>query len=854
MGAVTTPVPGAIGRRRGTAAWPLAALVGLLAAPAAAAEPPLRRGPPPAWVEPAAVDLAAPPSAAAARAGWYWALRDVQINAAAAPRQAYVHLARAVENDEGVQAASTIAIEFDPSYQRVAVHALRLHRDGAVLDRLATTPIEVLQRERRLEEDVYEGSRTALAVLSDVRRGDVVEWAYSVTGANPVFGDSLGAHLVLQDFTAVGAARVRVLWPRARPLATRTYAVELAPATRPAGAATEHVWTQRDVAPYRFEPDTPAWHDAGAWLQVSSFQSWGEVARWGAPLYEPVGGAAVARQVAALRAGHADLHAQVREAVRVVQEDVRYFAVALGPGSHRPSPPDVVLERRFGDCKDKSLLLAALLRGLGVEADVAVVASDRGERVAELLPSPLVFDHAIVRARVDGVEYWIDPTLRGQGGDLAGLAVPPYGRALVLRADTTELSQVPEQGAPPRTEIRHVLHAPRDDANVARLRVETTYTGADADEVRRGLLVQSRADLERQSHAYYGAVFPTLEIAAPLDVRDDPAANRLRIVESYRVGDFWTARGPDRRRVAELFALELDGALPRPKPGRAAPLALGHPRHIVQELELHLPRPWPIDMANGEIANQALAFSYATHASGATVRQAFELHTRADHVAAADLPAFARDVDAMRDQLGLTLYDALPGGAPRGIDEVTWPLVLIALLTLAPAAAAAVRFLRRTAPGAPAAGAAAPPGIGGWLVLLGLGVVMTPVALLVQGRELAPMFTASVWYELTVPGREAYHHLYAPLLMYELSANLVLLVGSLVVAVLFFRQQRLFPRVYVGFLLLTIAFMAIDLLVSSRVSPLASRDLQALTRPLLALLIWGTYLNRSSRARQTFVR
>ncbi len=836
------------------AALLLAALAWLGAAPAAAAEPAIRTGPPPAWVDRLVVDLAGRPSVDAVREGWYWALADVQLDTTATPGQAHVHLVRRVENDEGVRVASTISIDFDPSFERVTVHAIRIHRDGAMIDKLATTPIEVLQRERRLEQDVYDGSRSAVAVLSDVRRGDAVEWAYTTTGTNPVFGDSFGTTLAVQQFTAVRHWRLRLLWQGGRPLVWRAHGATLPPTTRQSGADTEYVWEARDVAPYRVESDMPAWHDPGAWLQVSSFQSWEEVARWGAALYEPAAGAAVARQVAALREGRDDRRDQVREAVRVVQEDVRYFAIALGPASHRPNPPEVVLERRFGDCKDKSLLLVALLRGLGVEADVAVVASDRGARVAALLPSPLAFDHAIVRAQVEGRVHWIDPTLRGQGGDLAGLTVPPYGRALVLRAGVTELSEVPPQGPPPRTEIRHVLHVPTDDANLARLVVETTYSGADADEVRRGLLRESRADLERHSHTYYGSVFPLLEVSAPLAVHDDPVANQLRIVENYRVPEFWTRREEGGRRAAEIHALELDGALPRPKPGRQVPLALVHPRHVVQEIAVHLPAAWPIETQDVDIDNPALTFSHASRMTGTTLHRTFELRTHADHVAVDGMPALARDVEEIRDHLGLVLYDAIDTGPPRALADIAWPLVLIGLLTLTLAAGAALRFLRRTAPLATAADAAAPLPIGGWLVLLALGVATTPLRMLVEGRDLAPVFSAPVWHELTAPGRESYQYLYAPLLMFEVSANVALLVASVVVAVLFFRQQRLFPRAYIVFLLATATFAAIDLLLSSRLVDVGPPDVRSLASPVLGLLVWGTYLWRSSRVQRTFVR
>ena len=50
-------------------------------------------------------------------------------------------------------------------------------------------------------------------------------------------------------------------------------------------------------------------------------------------------------------------------ALRMIQDNIRYASISTGPGSYRPHPSDLVLERNFGDCKDKSLLLVNLLRG-----------------------------------------------------------------------------------------------------------------------------------------------------------------------------------------------------------------------------------------------------------------------------------------------------------------------------------------------------------------------------------------------------------------------------------------------------------------------------------------------------------
>src|SRR5437879_5533185 len=84
------------------------------------------------------------------------------------------------------------------------------------------------------------------------------------------------------------------------------------------------------------------------------------------------------------------------------------------------------------------------------------------------------------------------------------------------------------------------------------------------------------------------------------------------------------------------------------------------------------------------------------------------------------------------------------------------------------------------------------PKLRGWLLLLALGILLLPLRLTeFIAVDLLPAFSKDVWSLLTTPGTEAYHPLNAPILLFELVGNLVLLIGSIVLTVLFFHILRL---------------------------------------------------------------
>jgi tetratricopeptide (TPR) repeat protein len=75
---------------------------------------------------------------------------------------------------------------------------------------------------------------------------------------------------------------------------------------------------------------------------------------------------------------------------------------------------------------------------MGIEAEPALVTSQGGDALPELLPLPGDFDHVIVRATIGGVDYWLDGTSTGTRFANIG-NVPPFHYALPLRAGGADL-------------------------------------------------------------------------------------------------------------------------------------------------------------------------------------------------------------------------------------------------------------------------------------------------------------------------------------------------------------------------------------------------------------------------------
>jgi transglutaminase-like putative cysteine protease len=617
-------------------------------------------------------------------------LLDEQVRLGPRGVEHYMHQAHVVSSSLGVAVGSEISIAFDPSYERLVLHRIGIRRAGKERDMLDARSIRTFYQENEAEQRVYNGTMTALAVLDDVRAGDLVDVEYTIEGANPVFGGAFAGAFSLARWLPVEQLRYRLLFPTSRSIAVSSEGVDISPTTRELSDYRELSWRRDRIAALEEEGDTPPSFHATPRVQLSEYSSWHDVAVWASGLFAapPGGDRAVLEKADEIRRAHPDLEAQALAAVRFVQDEVRYLGIEMGESSHRPHSAGEVLAKRFGDCKDKALLIVELLRALGLSANVALVDSQGGRRLDPRFPTPRAFNHVIVRAEVGGGVRWIDATIRDQGGRLSELYVPSYGFALVVAPETTALTRVepPAEGRP-TTSVREVYDV-SNAARPARLEVETTYLGADADRMRATLAAERLAEVARGWLNDYAQSEPTIRSDRDVEVSDDRLQNRVVIREHYLIP------GYVRDEQACFTASALLRPLRRPRtPLRTSPLRVEFPFIAHHEVELHLPQVLSIP-EDVTLSSSAVSFSRHTDDLGSVVRTSFDLRTHTDAVAAADVAEHLRLLDLIRESVAPCVGAALAPGSSGFSLPTWWPWALGGVLMLSTSVVGAIRLPR----------------------------------------------------------------------------------------------------------------------------------------------------------------
>jgi lipoprotein NlpI len=259
-----------------------------------------------------------------------------------------------------------------------------------------------------------------------------------------------------------------------------------------------------------------------------------------------------------------------------VQQDVRYFGVEIGPGSHRPNPADQVLQQRFGDCKDKVALLATLLRALQIPVRPVLVSTRMRDRLDGWIPSPLAFDHVIARVDLDGKVFYLDPTRSHQSGPLPARSVTGLGKGLELAAGVSGLTALPPAFDTERMRVEDRFTV-RQFTEPVLLESRIVYRGDLAEGFREAIATQGITAVGDTLGAPYVRSYPQLKRLAPAVAEAVEGDDAVAIVQRFELPAFW--RFPEQRAlVAELgLWAPVEFLLPPKMETRRQPLAFAYP-------------------------------------------------------------------------------------------------------------------------------------------------------------------------------------------------------------------------------------------------------------------------------------
>ncbi|APV49287.1 hypothetical protein BWI17_06080 [Betaproteobacteria bacterium GR16-43] len=622
----------------------------------------------PTWVDAVRLPLVPPGTR------WQYVLRDRQIRVDDTP-QVYLHAIRKIHDAAGLAEGSSIEIDFDPTYHQLTLHEIRIDRDGKALDRLDPRTVKLLRREKRLEQGSYDGVVTASIQVNDVRAGDVISYRYTLAGGNPVFGKRFASVLAMPAERAPTALlRYRLLHPAARDIRLRApewSRVEEVAAPTPGWK--ERLVSATNVPTWDLPADSPPELTVAQLIQMSEYADWPAVSAWGRSLFPDVPPDAAVKALAeSLRAKAPDDAGRALAALEFVQREIRYFSVAFGESTHRPALPARVLERRFGDCKDKSYLLLALFNAMGIPARPVLASQFARGAVQGMLPSPLAFDHVVVAAEVNGETLWLDPTRDRQSGPLAGRVVLRLAAGLPLEAPAgSEIARVP-RAAKSTLDAEAIDTITVDSlALPATIRSEVRFRGDFAEALREVFGRPEGAELREKQFDYLARMFGSSLVATgPVTIADQE--DGIVIAREFRFDNPWAY--PSERMLRFEWGPWLVGDTVQPglDPSRRHSMDVGWVRNVAHRVRIRFSEPVMSEAARNGASYDGKYFR--SRVEMVQERESIEHTTTfeytADTVERDGLPAHAAKLRELIQASGITLLvSPVPASRSREVIE-----------------------------------------------------------------------------------------------------------------------------------------------------------------------------------------
>ena len=630
----------------------------------------------PHWTKPLPVPTRITYPASEIQNGIYYLILDVQTRVRPnQPVQTYQHYAEHIVNQNGVAENSQINISYDPSYQSLNLHALKIIRDGRAIDKTHSAQMKILQREDEMESLIHNGQNTLNIILDDVRVGDTIEYSFSRIGSNPVYQDLFAFSHSLSWSVPVGALQLRVLWEKPKPLHYNVSNSALKLEQTNTASGVEYRIVDQDITAITRDNDTPDWYFPWGEINFSEMQSWGEVAQWGTGLYQDAwqSNAELERIAEDIMARTDSDKQRIGEALRFVQDEIRYLGIELGENSHRPSPAFETLQRRYGDCKDKTVLLITLLKKLGVKAYPALVNTDLADTLSTHLPSNRAFDHVITYVEHQGKSWWLDPTRTYQYGSIDSIHQPDFGKALVLKPGTTQLQDMDAQNRRFGVTISDHFVLDKDTSLPVTFTSDTVYLGWNAERQRNRMASDGQAKLQKQYVEFFQYYYPDITVSKELIVEDNEQHNQLKTSEFYQIPSFWKDDPEKRRFTANFYPNGLSSYLEVPdEPSRKDPLYLTHPQRLDQSISVEFSEDnWEFDNETFKEENPFFSFRYKAiyDRTAHELRLHYHYQSHTDSVPASGYGEYRTALKRVDDYLGYGIYKNYPADASNAEDH-----------------------------------------------------------------------------------------------------------------------------------------------------------------------------------------
>ena len=323
-----------------------------------------------------------------------------------------------VLTEKGRKELRSFTFHFNSTYENIEIEKTVIFRKGKqiVIDPRANSKVSI--EPGQMGSNIYDPANKIMTLaVPGLEIGDVVGLKVKRVVKKARIPGFWGNYIPLQGDMPILKYEVRVDAPEKLPL--RSIAVKdkagkgVQFSSRKNGNRILYTWVAENVPQAIPEPDMPPLYTAVQRLLIGTAESWSDISKWYYRLCRPHLDKiddAIRAQVAELTRSCKTSDEKIMAIFQFVSQKIRYMG--LTPESEAPGyePHDVTMtfHRRYGVCRDKAALLAAMLEAAGLKAYPVLIMA--GVPKDDDVPNGY-FNHAITCVEsAPGKYILMDPT------------------------------------------------------------------------------------------------------------------------------------------------------------------------------------------------------------------------------------------------------------------------------------------------------------------------------------------------------------------------------------------------------------------------------------------------------------
>ena len=326
------------------------------------------------------------------------------------------HYVVKILNDRGKEAYGEVALEYDATYEKLDVAFARtIEPDGTVV---TVGDKNIRDVSKYLDFPLYSNARVRIISMPEIAPGSVIEYKVKITQSKLPNRKDFDTVYWLQANDPILRERCLITVPSDKKLkykiingAYNAKGFDMTPRVASSGAKLVYSLDFSNVPQIIPEPAMPPESQVNPYILMTTFNDWNDVYGWWSNLLKDkvVPDDPIRAKVAELIKGKPTIEDKIHSIYDFCAQEIRYVAVEYGDAGYEPHKASEIFANKYGDCKDKAILLVTMLAQAGVESYPVLISTWDSLETQGDMPN-LLFNHAIAAVRLNGKLVFMDAT------------------------------------------------------------------------------------------------------------------------------------------------------------------------------------------------------------------------------------------------------------------------------------------------------------------------------------------------------------------------------------------------------------------------------------------------------------